>query len=130
MTMAATLTSAMRDGAALVAWAEPNTAALLDSRMEAAVLRGLAGSVPPELAFAVPLLRYANTDLPAMPIIEALMDDVRHDHHVCDRCGNTELSVTDRLWVPCGAAVVEVAVCWRCKAEFDRTLQRSSLVWT
>jgi len=94
-----------------------------------AVLRALSGPVPPELAFGVPLLRFADTDVPALPLIQAVINDVRHAAHTCDRCGNSERSITDRLLVPAGASVVAVHMCWLCKASFDRTLMRGSLVW-
>lgn len=119
--------SAMLDGSELVPWAEPNAAAVEDERVEAAVLRALAGPVPPELAIGVPLLRFADTD--AVPLIQAVINDVRHAAHTCDLCGNSERSITDRLLVPAGASVVAVHTCWRCKASFDRTLMHGSLVW-
>ena len=135
MTMATNLTeaceAAVRDGAELMPWTAPNVAALEDERLEAAVVRALAGPVAPELAFGVPLLRFANTGLPAQPLIQAVMNPPRHGHHACDRCSDTERSVLDRLWVPAGASVVEVAVCWRCRLNLDMPhRERSTLVWS
>ncbi len=127
MTMA-TIESAMRDGTDLVAWAEPNTVALNDERVEAAVLRGLSTPVPPELAMGVPLLLHADTAVPPVPLIEAVMDDTRHAATSCDLCDNTERSVS-RLLVPCGASAVAVHACFVCRATLDRTLSRSSVIW-
>lgn len=121
--------AAIEDAERLVPWTEPNAAALVDERLEAAVLRALTGPVPAELVGS-PLLRFANTDLPAVPLLDAVLDPPKHDHLRCDRCNRTRLSILDRLWVPSGASVVEVAVCWLCHAEFDNTLWSSSLVWS
>ena len=124
----ATLTSAMRDGADLVAWAEPNTVALNDERVEAAVLRGLSTPVPPEFALGVPLLLHASTDVPPIPLIEAVMEDTRHDATTCDLCG-AEGRSNSRLLVPSGASAVAVYCCFVCRATLDRTLARASVVW-
>jgi hypothetical protein len=117
----------IEDAQRLFPWAEPNAFAMEDERVEAAVLRALSGPVPPELAFGVPLLRFADTD--AVPLIQAVINDVRHAAHTCDLCGNSERSILDRLLVPAGASVVAVHVCWLCKASFDRPFMRGSLVW-
>lgn len=122
MTMAA-----IEDVQRLAPWAQGNRDAIADERVEGAVLRGLGGPVAPDLAVGTPLLRYANTDLPALPLIEALIENVRHDHRACDRCNTHRLSVLDSLWVLCGASVVEVAVCWHCRIELDP--YRNRLVW-
>lgn len=134
MTMATNLTdvieAAIRDGEELVPWAEPNAFAVEDERVAEAVLRALGGPVPPELAIGVPLLRFADTDVPALPLIQAVISDVRHKPTICDLCANTERSIFDRLLVPAGASVVAVHICWRCKLDYDRPLRRmSTLVW-
>jgi hypothetical protein len=129
--------SAMEDAAALVPWAEPNEAALADERTSEVVLRALGGPVPPELAMGVPLLRFATEGVPPMPLMEAIKEDPlpRHDSLSCDRCGNQKRTITDRLWIPSGASVVVVALCWSCKLHaYDRPVSRpgvrSSLVWS
>ena len=122
--------AAASDGDDLVAWAEPNTAALDDEHCDAAVRRALSGPVPDDLAFGVPLLRFADTAVPALPLIQAVIMDTRHTPTVCDRCGNTERSVFDRLLVPCGASVVALHVCWRCQVNLEMPHRGgSSLVW-
>lgn len=125
--------SAMEDAAALVPWADGNEAALLDPRTEQAVLRALGEPVPHDLAMDVPLLRFATPGVPAMPLLEAVLEDPlpRHDSQSCDRCGDDRLSVNDRLWIPCGSSVVVVALCWSCKARvFDNAVAPSSLAWS
>lgn len=125
--------SAMEDAAALVPWAEANEAALADEKTSQVVLRALGQPLPPELAMGVPLLRFAAENVPPMPLLEAMLEDPlpRHDSQSCDRCGNTSRSVTDRLWIPAGASVVVVALCWSCKAcAFDNACAPSSLVWS
>jgi hypothetical protein len=135
MTMATNLSevieAAMRDGEQLVAWAEPNSAACEDPREGQAVLRALGGDVPPELAIGVPLLRFADTDVPAVPLVQAVINDTRHSPTVCDLCGKTakQRSILDRLLVPAGASVVAVHACWACKATFNCAVRYSSLVW-
>ncbi|WP_156718057.1 hypothetical protein [Nocardioides sp. Leaf307] len=126
----------MEDAAALVPWAEPNEAALADDETSQAVLNALGQRVPRELAVGVPLLLFADESHPPMPLLEAVMQDPlpRHDSQTCDRCGNTKRQVTDRLWIPAGASVVVLALCWSCKLHaYDRPVSRpgvrSSLVW-
>ncbi|WP_193608270.1 hypothetical protein [Nocardioides lijunqiniae] len=124
--------SAMEDAAALVPWAEANEAALLDEKTSQVMLRALGGPVPPDLAVGVPLLRFATDGVPAMPLLEATLEDPlpRHDSQSCDRCGNSTRSINDRLWIPAGASVVVVALCWSCKAcVFDNACAPSSLAW-
>jgi hypothetical protein len=129
--------SAMEDAAALVPWAEANEVALLDEKTSMVVLRALGGPVPDDCAVGVPLLRFATEGVPAMPLLEAMLEDPlpRHDSQSCDRCGNDNRSITDRLWIPAGASVVVVALCWSCKLHaYDRPVSRpgvrSSLVWS
>lgn len=129
--------SAVEDAAALVPWAEPNADALCDEKTSMVVFHALGQPVPHELAMGVPLLRFATEGVPAMPLVEAVMQDPlpRHDSQSCDRCGNAERSITDRLWIPSGASVVVVALCWSCKLHaYDRPVSRpgvrSSLVWS
>lgn len=124
--------SAIEDAAALVPWAAPNDAApAVDEAISAAVRRALDGPVPSELAFGTPLLRFADPDVPTQPLLEAVLEDPlpRHDSQTCDRCGSDRLSVTDRLWIPAGASVVVVAMCWKCSRVLDRPYG-PSLVWS
>lgn len=118
------------NGDDLVAWAEPNNAALGDECTEAAVLRALGGPVPDDLALGVPLLRFADTTVEAIPLIQAVIYNVRHTPTVCDRCGDTERSILDRLLMPCGASVVALHCCWRCRLTLDMPHRGgSTLVW-
>lgn len=125
---------AIEDAAALVPWAAANEAALLDEKTSQVVLRALGGPVPDDCAVGVPLLRFATDGVPAMPLLEAMLEDLlpRHDSRSCDRCGNDTRSINDRLWIPAGASVVVVAFCWSCKAcVFDNgNHPPSSLVWS
>lgn len=129
--------SAIEDAAALVPWAEPNADALSDPQTDEAVRRAFGEPVPHELAMDVPLLRFASPNVPPLPLLEAVLEDPlpRHDSQSCDRCGDDKRSITDRLWIPCGASVVVLAVCWACRLHaYDRPVSRpdapSSLVWT
>lgn len=125
--------SAMEDATALVPWAEANEAALLDEKVSLAVLRTLSGPVPDDCAVGVPLLRFATEGVPAMPLLEAMLEEPlpRHDSQSCDRCGNDTRSINDRLWIPSGASVVVVALCWSCKAcVFENGMQPSTFVWS
>ncbi|MCW2738883.1 hypothetical protein [Nocardioides sp.] len=125
--------SAIEDAAALVPWAEANQVAMLDEKTSMVVLHALGGPVPEDCAVGVPLLRFATEGVPAMPLLDAMLEDPlpRHDSQSCDRCGNDKRSINDRLWIPAGASVVVVALCWSCKAcVFERPGKRSSLVWS
>lgn len=129
--------SAMEDAEALVPWCAPNEAALADEKTSEAVLRALGGPVPDDCAVGVPLLRFATEGVPAMPLLEAVLEDPlpRHDSQSCDRCGNDKRSINDRLWIPSGASVVVFALCWSCRVlAYDRPVKRpgvvSSLVWS
>ena len=125
--------SAMDDAAALVQWAEANEVALLDEKTSMVVLHALGGPVPDDCAVGVPLLRFATEDVPAMPLLEAMLEDPlpRHDSQSCDRCGNSTRSINDRLWIPAGASIVVVALCWSCRAcVFENACEPSTLVWS
>ncbi|NPC97890.1 hypothetical protein [Nocardioides sp. zg-DK7169] len=134
MTMATNPTdiieNAIRDGAELVEWAEPNTAALADDDTEYAALAALGGPLAPELAFGVPLLRFANLDLPAVPLIQAVMSPPKHRATDCDRCRNPigrGMRSYD-LWVPMGASVVAVTTCGYCHDVLN-DVTACDLVW-
>lgn len=120
MTMAANLAdlieSAIRDGSELVPWTEPNANVLADDRMQEAALAALGGPVAHELAFAVPLLRFVDTELPAVPLIQAVMNPPRHRATSCDRCEKPIPRGTKvyNLWVPMGASVVAFHTCGLC----------------
>lgn len=121
------------NGDDLVAWSEPNTAALADERTEAAVLRALGGPTPEDLAYGVPLLRFADHSIPAIPLVQAVIMDVRHSPTTCDRCDvNERWRTFTRLLVPCGASVVALHICEVCKSHLDQPwvgAAPSSLVW-
>ncbi|HET7327657.1 MAG TPA: hypothetical protein VFJ14_10295 [Nocardioidaceae bacterium] len=122
------------DGDDLVAWAEPNTVVLDDPDCDAAVRRALSGPTPDDLAYGVPLLRFADTSVPAIPLVQAVIMDARIAPTACDRCQvarPVEVAAYDRLLVPCGASVVALHLCWTCKAHLDFAWSDapSSLVW-
>jgi hypothetical protein len=124
---------AASDGDDLVAWAEPNLVALNDERCDAAVRRALSGPTPDDLAYGVPLLRFADTDVPAIPLVQAVIMDARHAPTACDRCqswNSPTMPPLTRLLVPCGASVAALHLCWACKANLDHEWSTgSTLVW-
>lgn len=120
------LVDAMRDGAALVRWAEPNTIVLNDQKAERAVLRSFSTSSEPGTEMGVPMLRPCDPDRPAIPLWDALMDNHREYRASCDRCGSNVVP-EHRLWVPSGATVAELACCWFCRRVLDAAY--SGLVW-
>ena len=125
--------SAMEDAAALCPWAEPNEFAINIRGVDEAVRRALSEPVPPELAMGVPLLRFATEGVPPMPLLEAMLEDPlpRHGSQSCDRCGNSTRSITERLWIPSGASVVVLALCWSCRVcAFDSHGKPSTFVWS
>lgn len=126
MTMAA-----IEDAERLVPWIAANADAVaFDEGIELAVLRALGAPLPPELAADTPLLRWANTDLPAMPLLDARLDPPTHRHLRCDRCGNSGKDrAYSELWVPAGRSVVVVACCSTCVLTLDRPYGTHSLVW-
>ena len=128
-TLTGDIETAIRDGRDLIPWIEQNTVAYEDPGIERAVLNALDGPVAPELASGVPLLRHANTDVPAYPLVEAVIFHTRHSATFCDICGSSRRSLTDRLLVPAGASVVAIHFCWLCKASVDRACAGSSLRW-
>jgi len=102
--------SAIEDAERLTAWTEPNAYAMQDERVEAAVLRALAGPVPPELAADVPLLRFAN-GLPAIPLVDAVLNPPipRRSPFICDVTGS-RATEPNTLWIPAGRSVVQLTV--------------------
>jgi hypothetical protein len=131
--LAEILVSAVRDGDELVAWAEPNEAALDDPRVEALVLDALGGPVSDDLAIGVPLLRFANTDIDARPLVQAVTYGFRHSTLHCDMCGFSRTKpIQDFLLVPAGASVVSISVCWLCRGTFDHDprYRSTNLVWS
>jgi hypothetical protein len=78
--------------------------------------QGCSSTLPAECAVGVPLLRFAAEGVPAMPLLQAMLEEplALARLQTCDRCGTTERSITDRLLIPSGASVV-VALCWQCK---------------
>lgn len=126
-TLADTLEAAIRDGGELMKWAEQNTIALEDDRIEAAVLRALGGPVPDEYAVGVPLLRFPSTDVPDVPLLDAIINDKRHNCASCDRCGRRAVR-TSRLLIPSGASVVAVHCCPHCRGVLQDVFD-CGLVW-
>lgn len=126
-TQADMLEAAVRDGGELVRWAEANTIALEDERIDALVQRALCSPVPPECAIGVPLLRFANRSAPDVPLLDAIVDDRRHNSPICDRCG-TRVHKTDRLLVPAGASVVAIHCCSLCRGILQDVFS-CGLVW-
>lgn len=101
--------SAIEDAVALVPWAEPNADALNWERMDEAVQRALSGPVPADFT-SQPLLRFANTAIPAMLLVEAVLSPpIPRGRSVCDISG-TPMREPNTLWVPCGRSVVQVTM--------------------
>lgn len=126
-TLADTLDAAIRDGGELVRWAEPNILALEDERVEAAVLRALTGPVPEDYAVGVPLLRFPDRHVPDVPLVDAIIDDMRQNAHACDLC-NGQAVRTARLLVPAGASVVAINCCSHCRGILQDVFA-CGLVW-
>ncbi|ROR89327.1 hypothetical protein [Nocardioides aurantiacus] len=116
------------DGDRLIAWAEPNTVALNDERVDTIVRATLATPIPDDLAMGVPLLLHADATVPPMPLMDAIVQDRRHNATVCDVCGDKRRS-RSRLLIPCGESAVAVHFCWLCRALLDRPIARTSVVW-
>lgn len=103
--------SATQDAEALCPWIEPNADALNWGPLEEAVFRAL--SVPPPEEYAgldLPLLKFANTDVPARPLLDAIADPpIPRGKSVCDIAG-TPMREPNTLWVPCGRSVVQITM--------------------
>ena len=100
------------DAAALVPWAEPNEAALNWEPLDEAVRRGMDGPIPDEYKADqdLPLLRFANTDVLARPLLAAITNPpIPRGKAVCDITG-TPMHEPNTLWVPCGRSVVQVTM--------------------
>ena len=123
------ITTAIRDGEDLVGWAEPNTAVFNDERTETALLDALSGPVDPKMAVGVPLLRFANQDIEAIPLVVGIMTNFagtnRSSH--CDRCKSNGVVNLAQLLVPMGAPAVVLNVCAYCRRILDG--QFSGLIW-
>jgi hypothetical protein len=121
--------SAMQEARDLVAWAKPNIAIFGDERAEAACLAALSGTVPDELSFGIPLLRFANQDTPAVPLIHAVVSNFADAHRtsVCDRCNAHGVVGKAQLFVPMGTSTVVLHVCAHCRYLLDSWFP--GLVW-
>ena len=98
--------SAKSDAEALVPWIEPNADALNWPDLQEAVLRAFSGPVPEDYVEGVPLLRFANTNLSAMPLVDALHGPpIPRGKSVCDITG-TPMREPNTLWIPCGPRTV------------------------
>ncbi|MCW2767951.1 MAG: hypothetical protein JWO11_3910 [Nocardioides sp.] len=120
------LVDAMRDGAALARWAEPNTIALNDERVERAVLDSFSTRSEPGCAVGVPMLRPGDPDRLAVPLLDAIVAGTREFRAKCDRC-HGRARPNHRLWVPAGATVAELVCCWLCRDVLNDVF--SDLVW-
>lgn len=122
--------SCIDDTRRLVPWAEPNTAVFDDPATEQ-LLRGAPGGLTSEeTGLPVPTLRFANPDVPAMPLLEALVTGKRHSAARCDRCPTKLQGIRSaRLWVPMGESVVELHLCHHHAAVLD-DLFPHTLVWS
>ena len=123
------ITTAIRDGEDLVGWAEPNTAVFNDERTETALLDALSAPVPPELAMSIPLLRFANRDIEAVPLMHGVFTNFAEAHRsqVCDRCQCNGVFNMPQLLVPMGASAVVLNVCAYCRHTLDA--RYPGLVW-
>lgn len=122
------LLGAVSDASSLAPWAEANAVAVsADERVSELVRHALGGSVSPEATMGTPLLRWANTDAPAVPLVEAIAFEDRHTTR-CDLCGAKPLRPLSYLWVPAGASVVELACCPQHRRALDYVCN-ADLVW-
>lgn len=123
--------TAMDDAEALVPWIETNADALNWEPMDEAVQRALGGPVPEDHVEGVPLLRFANTDQLAIPLLDAVMDPpiprAGRRWHVCDISG-TKMREPNTLWVPCGRSVVQVTM-RNFQADLLKDWVGTDLVW-
>lgn len=125
------LIEAVRDGGQLVRWAEPNTIALNDERVEEAVLRCFSARPVDGDDHGVPMLRPCDPDRAAVPLLDAVRDYRPEFRPTCDRCGSTATQIKNepdhRLWIPSGATVAELVVCWFCHDVLND--EYADLVW-
>ena len=113
-TLSDTLLAAVEDASRLAPWAERNAVAREDERVDAAVRRALTGPVPDECAIGVPLLRFADTRVPAAPLLDVLVVGAARRAVRCDLC-DAKVRSTFRLLVPAGASIVAVHCCFFCR---------------
>jgi hypothetical protein len=120
--------TAIEDAEALVPWIEQNADALNWEPLDEVVQGAFAGPVPEDYIEGVPLLRFANTDVMAVPLLDAVLDPpIPRGKSICDITG-TAMREPNTLWVPCGRSVVQVTM-----RNFERDLLSDcvgiELVW-
>ena len=134
MTTADLIDAALRDGEALVKWAEPNEVAREDESVDELVQAALRGPVPDELRgdgpddplAYLPLLRFANTARAPLPLLDATVDAPRRSGR-CDRC-RTCGTKTSRLVIPAGMSAVAIYACAHCRGVLQDVFA-CELVW-
>lgn len=102
-----------------------------------AVQTALSAPVPDELLDTnvnTPLLRWADRDVPAVGLLDAMLNPPRHRAKTCDRCSNRlgRGVAVHRMWVPCGQSAVELQFCWHCHNVLNDVYRQGSehvLVW-
>jgi len=101
--------SSIEDAAALVPWIEPNADALNWEPLDKIVRVALSGPIPPEYGDQ-PLLRFANPDVPARLLLDAVLaPPIPRGKSVCDITKEV-VREPNTLWVPCGRSVVQVTM--------------------
>ncbi len=133
--------AAIEDAERLVDWIAPNSWALQDPIVEAAVLRALGGPVPDHLLHRqdasghvvltdLPLLRFAD-GREAMSLLDAVMyppiPRYTGQTFVCDYFGD-KASEPNTIWIPCGSSVVQLTV-RNFAREHMQDDNRAHLVW-
>lgn len=83
-----------------------------------------------------PMLRWSNPDVPALPLLEAMLNPPAHRSASCDRCAKPHPHghAVHRLWLPGGQTAVELQVCPMCRSVLDAVYRSGSddgplLVW-
>jgi hypothetical protein len=114
-TLADSMLNAVEDARRLVSWAEPNSAVLDESPVEARLLDALASTgTSPDTAFAVPMLHFCDPDVQPVSLLQAVVFDKRTATTCCERC-ESNAGGTERLLVPMGSSVVALHCCFHCR---------------
>lgn len=103
-----------------------------------AFLAALGGPVPDELLETnpnTPLLRWSDGDVPAVGLLDALINPPTHRAKTCDRCGHplSRGLHVNRLWVPGGQSAVELQFCPLCHDVLNDVYRNGGerlLVWS
>jgi len=110
--------AAMKDAEDLLPWAKPNDAVLQFGHLAQTLRKTLGGPVQADCEFGVPLLRIANSDAPATPLVRAVVNWVASCKDTCDFCLGERPS-GHRLAVLAGASAVLFHFCPRCRDVMD-----------